>query len=89
MTKIIAICLAFALSGCANMTPGQKTAVWIDEGASLDGKIREIEAHERFLARQAACNRDGGVMRIKGPGSRIHKKKFTANEYKVARCIRF
>ncbi|KKL45132.1 hypothetical protein LCGC14_2358720 [marine sediment metagenome] len=29
MTKIIAICLALALSGCANMTPGQKTAIVI------------------------------------------------------------
>ena len=35
MTKIIAICLALALSGCANMTPGQKTAAWVVAGVAV------------------------------------------------------
>jgi len=32
MVRIIAICLALVLSGCANMTPGQKTAAWVVTG---------------------------------------------------------
>ena len=32
MVRIIAICIALVLSGCANMTPAQKTAVWVVGG---------------------------------------------------------
>ncbi len=32
MTRIIAIYIALVLSGCANMTPGQKTAAWVIAG---------------------------------------------------------
>ena len=39
MTKIIAICLAFALSGCANMTPGQKTAAWVVVGVAVTAVV--------------------------------------------------
>jgi len=35
MTKIIAICIALVLSGCANMTPGQKTAAWVIGGVAV------------------------------------------------------
>ncbi len=39
MTKIIAICLALALSGCANMTPGQKTAAWVIAGVAVTAVV--------------------------------------------------
>ena len=35
MTKIIAICIAIVLSGCATMTPGQKTAAWVVAGVAV------------------------------------------------------
>ena len=35
MAKIIIIFLAIVLSGCATMTPGQKTAVWVVAGVAV------------------------------------------------------
>ncbi len=35
MHRIIAICIALVLSGCANMTPGQKTAAWVIAGVAV------------------------------------------------------
>lgn len=35
MIRIITIFLALVLSGCANMTPGQKTAAWVAAGVVI------------------------------------------------------
>ena len=39
MIRIIAICLALVLSGCANMTPEQKTVAWVAGGVVVTAII--------------------------------------------------
>lgn len=39
MIRIITICLALVLSGCANMTPGQKTAAWVAAGVVVTAVV--------------------------------------------------
>ncbi len=39
MHRIIAICIALVLSGCANMTPGQKTVAWVVVGVATTAII--------------------------------------------------
>ena len=39
MNRIIAICIALVISGCANMTPGQKTAAWVVVGVAATAII--------------------------------------------------
>ena len=39
MNRIIAICLALVLSGCANMSPEQKTVAWVVTGVVVTAII--------------------------------------------------
>ena len=39
MNRIIAVCAALVLSGCANMTPGQKTAALVIGSVAITAAI--------------------------------------------------
>lgn len=39
MSRIIAICIALVLCGCANMTPEQKTVAWVVGGVVVTAMI--------------------------------------------------
>ena len=73
---VVRLLLFLSLGSCATLT----------EEARFEGEDRLIPAEEQFYRQKESCRRQGAVMVMKLPSTRLRKYEY--GHYKLARCVK-